>query len=141
MRACFQSSIDIREEGDVAKARQHAAVVAQRAGFSDYKKTHLVTIVSELSRNVIKYAGRGRCEFELQLRPVNPFIRVTCRDSGGGIADLKSALEDGYSTSATMGVGLPGVRRLADGFHIQTGDSGTIVEVEIHHRVREDSDA
>jgi len=38
--------------------------------------------------------------------------------TGPGIPDIRQALRDGYSTSGSLGLGLPGVRRLMDEFEI-----------------------
>ena len=94
----------------------------------------MVTIVSELSRNILKYAERGVCEFELFDGPRETRIRCVFKDNGPGIDDTKAALTDGYSTSATLGVGLPGAKRLADRFDILTSADGTAVEIEVHTR-------
>ena len=58
-------------------------------------------------------------------------ITVVARDHGNGIADVPRALRDGYSTSGRPGLGLSGVRRLADDFRIQSGEgAGTTVTVK-----------
>ena len=44
---------------------------------------------------------------------------------------LRQALQDGYSTSGRLGVGLPGVKRLMDEFEISsTVGHGTVVVVK-----------
>jgi serine/threonine-protein kinase RsbT len=57
-------------------------------------------------------------------------LRVRFDDQGPGIADLELALQDGYSTHTSMGVGLPGARRLVDDFRIESQPGkGTTVEI------------
>jgi len=45
---------------------------------------------------------------------------VVARDEGPGIPDPELAMRDGYSTSHSMGMGLPGARRLMDEFELST---------------------
>jgi serine/threonine-protein kinase RsbT len=60
-----------------------------------------------------------------------PGLAVTARDEGQGIEDVRRALEDGYSTSGRLGVGLPGVKRLMDEFEIVSyAGRGTTVTVK-----------
>ena len=131
MSSRFQSSLDIVTENDVRRARKHARTIAHRGGLGEREEVRLTTIVSELTRNILKYAGQGTCGFELQHIGGRILVRCTCRDQGPGIADVDAAMTDGYSTGATLGVGLPGVKRLADYFHIETGDQGTVVAIEL----------
>jgi len=134
MNTPLHSSIDINTEEDVRRARTHARTVVQRAGLSEALEVRLATIVSELSRNIIKYAGQGTCEFDLLSGFGLTRVRCTCRDHGSGIDDVDAALTDGYSTGKTLGVGLPGVKRLADSFHLKTDADGTVIEIEVHAR-------
>ena len=45
---------------------------------------------------------------------------VVARDKGPGIADVELAMQDGYSTRGSFGLGLPGARRLMDEFEIRS---------------------
>ena len=130
----LHSSIEINTEEDVRRARTHARTIVQRAGLGEAVEVRLVTIVSELSRNIIKYAGQGTCEFDLLSGFGLTRVICTCRDHGTGIADVEAALTDGYSTGKTLGLGLPGVKWLADSFHLKTGADGTVIEIEVHAR-------
>ena len=57
------------------------------------------------------------------------------RDGGPGIPDVKKAMQDGYSTSGRLGLGLPGVRRLMDELEIRTNaGEGTTVTVKKWNR-------
>ncbi|MCG6197909.1 ATP-binding protein, partial [Anoxybacillus sp. LAT_38] len=40
--------------------------------------------------------------------------------TGPGIADIRKAMEDGYSTSGGLGAGLPGVKRMMDDFFLES---------------------
>jgi serine/threonine-protein kinase RsbT len=88
------------------------------------------TVVSELAHNILKYAGVGF----INLMPLESDrqrgIEICCTDRGPGIEDLEKALSDNFSTSGTLGLGLPGVKRLADEFEIDSApDQGTKVTV------------
>ena len=131
MSESYPSSVPIMSSDDISRAREHARSIISRAGFGEREEVRLVTIVSELTRNILKYAGTGQCDFEVLLGAGRRRIRCTCRDAGPGIYDVDAALTDGYSTGQTLGGGLPGVKRLADRFHIDTGPDGTVVEIEV----------
>src|SRR5713226_3383180 len=47
-------------------------------------------------------------------------IVVVARDEGPGIPDAALAMQDGYSTGRSLGLGLPGARRLMDEFDLQS---------------------
>jgi anti-sigma regulatory factor (Ser/Thr protein kinase)/serine/threonine protein phosphatase PrpC len=132
VKVLSRSGLPIEKDEDLFRARRMARGFAQRAGMSDAAEIRLATIVSELGRNILKYAGRGHCEFSFHNDENQPRVRCVVRDHGPGIADTRSALADGYSTGGTLGVGLPGVRRLADRFEIDTSDQGTAILVEVH---------
>ena len=78
------------------------------------------TAVSELSRNIVKYAGRGEVYLQLVDRSGRVGVQVMAQDRGPGIGDPDSALTDHYSTAGTLGLGLPGVKRLMDEFELDT---------------------
>ncbi len=86
----------------------------------------IAAAISELARNIVKYAGSGEV---LLRRNSDSMLLVIARDEGPGIPDVRAALEPGYSTSGGLGLGLPGVRRIADLFEIVSNGGGTIVTV------------
>jgi serine/threonine-protein kinase RsbT len=110
--------IAIRADLDIIAVRQKAREIAGQLGFSPSDRTMLATAVSELARNIVQYATEGM----VILRPFEESggagVTVIAEDEGPGIADLSLALQDGYSTSGSLGMGLPGVRRLMDHFEI-----------------------
>lgn len=109
--------IPITADPDIVAARQAAREQATRAGFSGPDLTLLATAVSEVARNIVRFAGTGDITIELLEKP-HPGVRVTARDTGPGIPDVEQALEDGYSTDDGLGLGLSGSRRLMDEFSI-----------------------
>jgi serine/threonine-protein kinase RsbT len=109
--------IAIRADSDVVSARQAARALATRAGFSAADLTLIATAVSEVSRNIVRFAGHGEVIVEL-VEGGRHGIRVIALDSGPGIDDVERALSDGYSTCSGLGLGLPGARRLMDEFAV-----------------------
>ncbi|HYL84203.1 MAG TPA: anti-sigma regulatory factor [Candidatus Angelobacter sp.] len=121
----------INSDQDIVSARQKGRVMANELGFSSGDATLIATAISELARNIVSYARKG----QITLKVVNGLnrqgIAVIASDDGPGIADIRQALRDGFSTSGSLGLGLPGVRRLMDEFDItsQPGQ-GTVVAVK-----------
>ena len=120
--------VAITGDPDIVAARQAARELAVRAGFTGTDLTLLATAVSEVARNIVRFADRGSITVEL-LREPRPGIRVVARDTGPGIPDVERALDDGYSTDEGLGLGLPGARRLVDEFDIasEPGRGTTVV--------------
>ena len=112
-----ETHIPISGDDDVVKARQAARELAARLGFSNTDLTILATAVSEVTRNIVRFAGTGEVVIELVETPRRG-LRVVARDTGPGIPDLEQALTDGYSTCEGLGLGLPGARRLMDEFAV-----------------------
>jgi serine/threonine-protein kinase RsbT len=114
----------------IVAARQQGRQLALKLGFSPGSATLLATAISELARNILQYAGEGEIVMQVLDRGRDQGLMVLARDRGPGIADLSMAMEDGYSTSGRLGLGLPGVRRLMDEFQIESGvGTGTRVRV------------
>ncbi|MCR9255288.1 MAG: anti-sigma regulatory factor [Alphaproteobacteria bacterium] len=104
-------------------------------GFENTETTKVITAASEIGRNILKYAGSGHMEYRSAFAGARSGIQVSAFDSGPGIADIGKALEDRYSTSGTLGLGLPGVKRLVDRFDIQSAPGqGTRVTFTILRR-------
>jgi serine/threonine-protein kinase RsbT len=108
----------IAADVDIVQARQLGRELAAQLGFSAGDQTVIAAAISEIARNILMYAKRG----EMQLRTVNDGARrgliVVAQDQGPGIRDVERALQDGYSTSGGLGLGLPGARRLMDDFEV-----------------------
>ena len=109
--------IPIRADADIVAARQGVRELAGRLGFSGTDLTVIATAVSEVARNIVRFADSGDVLVELLEEP-RPGLRIVCRDKGPGIADVDQALTDGFSTYRGLGLGLPGARRLMDEFAV-----------------------
>lgn len=116
--------ITIHEEIHIAEAQRDALWLARQAGFSRTDAYYLATAVTELAANIIHHAGSG----EIRLHPLTGQdavgIAVIASDSGPGIANVEQALREGFSTSGSLGCGLPGVRRLMDTLEICSDPGG-----------------
>ncbi len=112
--------IPISGDTDIVKARQEGRKAAADAGFAFTELALIATAISELARNIVRYARSG----EIAIRPITNStrrgIQIVAQDQGPGIRDLEQALQVGFSTSGGLGLGLPGVRRLMDEFEIQS---------------------
>jgi serine/threonine-protein kinase RsbT len=120
----------IRDEMDVRHSVLESTVYAREAGFDEAPSQMIATAVSELVRNILKYAGSG----EIRLRRVKGVgrrgIEIEVVDRGPGIADCEAAMEDHFSSGGTLGLGLPGVKRMMDEFSLEsTPGEGTRVTV------------
>lgn len=127
----MKTEIEIRTDKDVLNARRQAKLLAQSIAFDEFDVVRLVTVVSELARNIIKYAESGSCELSVLKGTGRTRVRCVFRDSGPGFRDLDAALRDGYSTGRTLGKGLPGVKRIADRFTVKSTEKGSLIEVEL----------
>jgi serine/threonine-protein kinase RsbT len=124
------SVISISAEVDLSHARGQARQMCQDLGMPSLTRQKVVTLVSELARNILLYAGEGRLELSPSLEP-NKRILVRASDKGPGIANLPEILSGEYKSKTGMGMGLRGCKRLADRFDIETGSWGTRIEAEI----------
>lgn len=123
-----RAQIRIARDADVVTARQQGREIATANGFSPTDCTVIATAISEVARNIVKFAGHGEVIIEELQRSEQRGIRVTGRDAGPGIPDIPRALQDGFSTYQGLGVGLPGCRRLMDEFELESrlGEGTTV---------------
>lgn len=122
--------ITIRSDEDVIIARQKARQAAQELGLRSLDQTRLVTAVSELARNIVVHAREGMVTVYLVRREKKEGIKVIFADKGPGIEDIERAMEEGFSTVGSLGLGLKGAKRLVDEFEIRSAPGqGTTVEI------------
>jgi len=119
----------IRSDLDIVIARTLARDIAKSLGFGAIDQARIATAVSELARNIFLYAGTGTVTVREVERNGRKGIEVICEDQGPGIHNIDLVMQDGYSTSRGMGMGLPGAKRLMDEFDIrsQEGTGTTII--------------
>jgi serine/threonine-protein kinase RsbT len=123
--------VAIKSDQDIVLARQKGRAMAIELGFSSGEATLIATTISELARNIISYAGEGQILLKAVQGTKRTGLSVTAADEGPGIPDIQQAMRDGFSTSGSLGIGLPGVRRLMDEFEITSQPNrGTTVAVK-----------
>lgn len=127
-----KDTLQIQKDSDVVPYRNRVKEYAVKIGMSLVNQTKLITGASELVRNMLKYGGGGEARIEVITMGRNTGIRLVFTDRGPGIPDVKKAMTDGFSTGRSMGLGLPGTKRLMNEFDIQSelgkGTTVTIVK-------------
>jgi serine/threonine-protein kinase RsbT len=122
----------IEKEQDVVPFRNRVKEYAVKIGMGIVNQTKLITAASELVRNMLKYANGGITIIEVVSKGRENGIRLIFQDKGPGIADIKQAMQDGFSTGKSLGLGLPGTKRLVSEFDIQSvvgkGTTVTIIK-------------
>ncbi len=122
--------IPIRSDSDIVLARQKGRELAAQVGFNPTDLTLIATAISELARNILRYARGGEIIMGPAGQATATGIAITARDEGPGIASIEQAMQEGYSTSGGLGLGLPGVKRLMDEFEINSkAGEGTTVRI------------
>lgn len=123
-------TLPIECEEDILDARAVVRDLAGQLNSSIVDKTRLATAVGELARNMIVHADGGEMQVETVSRNERSGIRCLFVDKGPGIPDIEQALRDGFSTTSSLGQGLPGARRLVSEFRVESVvDQGTEVEI------------
>lgn len=121
-------SMPLRFDTDVLKARQEGKTLAATLRFSTSELTTIATAISEIARNTVLYAKGGKIMLDIVQQGSKRGLQVIAKDQGPGIPDLELAMQDGYTTSHGLGIGLPGAKRLMDEFEIEseTGKGTTV---------------
>ena len=120
----------VSRETDVIPFRNRLKEYAVKIGMSLVNQTKIITAASELARNMLKYANGGKVTIEVVSRGRENGIRLIFKDEGPGIADINLAMKDGWSTGKSLGLGLPGTKRLVSEFNIDSiVGKGTTVTV------------
>jgi serine/threonine-protein kinase RsbT len=129
--ASQEIAVPVNADIDIVTARQRCRELARELGFTSTDLALIATAISELARNIILYANTGQIILAVSENGTKRGIKVVARDEGPGIPDVERALEEGFSTSRSLGLGLSGVRRLMDEFDIVSElGRGTTVTVK-----------
>lgn len=131
MTRVFDTTVDTKliytspaqNESALILLRSKLSVVADRLGISELKRENMLLVASELVSNNIKHAG-GRGLIQIWQQP-GPILDIVALDYGPGIADIRRAEKDGYSSVNTLGKGLGTIRRLSDESYIYTQREST----------------
>jgi serine/threonine-protein kinase RsbT len=127
--------IPIVTEVDIVTARQRGRALAVELGFPSSDQALIATAISELARNIIRYARQGQVEISVEHEDGRTGIGVVASDEGPGIPDLQRALQDGFSTGNGLGLGLPGTKRIMDDFEL-VSDVGKGTRVAVKKWIR-----
>ncbi|WP_437282513.1 anti-sigma regulatory factor [Sorangium sp. So ce375] len=122
-------TIDVRNEEDVLRARSAGRELCIEHLVSDVLQTKIVTAISELGRNIVRYAGSGQVVVRSLTSPMRA-IEIVAQDNGPGITNLPEILSGKYRSRHGMGAGLRGTKALMDAFDVKTAPgAGTTVTV------------
>lgn len=115
-----KKTIYISQDADVIHAVFQSKEFSKEIGFQNTDQVMISTAVSELARNIIKYAKEGEVTLKIICQNLKKGIEILAIDKGPGIQDIDKALDENYSTEGTIGIGLPGTKRIMDDFHIES---------------------
>ncbi len=125
-----ETIVQIHADADIVIARQEGRTLAAQLGFSGSEQALIATAISEAARNILQYAHSGEIAFKPIANGDREGILIIARDHGPGIKDIQRALEDGFSSSGGLGLGLPGIKRLMSELEIQSSPgTGTTLTI------------
>jgi serine/threonine-protein kinase RsbT len=124
-----KDNVQVQREQDVVLLRNRIKEVAVKIKMGLLNQTKLITAASELVRNMLRYGNGGSCLIEVVSRGRDNGVRLTFVDQGPGIADIPQAMRDGFSTGKSLGLGLPGAKRLVNEFNLTSvvGEGTTVM--------------
>lgn len=133
-----ETAMPIKSDLDVLKARQQGKELAASLRFTNTEMTIIATAISEIARNTVLYAKTGCLHLKVIHQGQRRGLVIIVKDHGPGIVDLDLAMQDGYSTSRGLGIGLPGARRLMDEFDIDSEvGKGTTITMKKWERAKQ----
>ena len=123
-----ETVLPIRSDLDVLKARHFGTALAKPLRFTSSARAMIAIVISEIARNTVLYAREGQMTMKVVRNGQRRGLLIVFKDQGPGIHDLGLAMQDGYTTSRGLGIGLPGAKRLMDEFDIvsEVGKGTTI---------------
>ena len=126
-----ETRVPIEDEEDIVTARQKGRQLAAARGLSLTEQTLIATAISEVARNIVVYAHHGEVVLSAVEEQGRRGVMVVARDEGPGIPNPTLAMRDGFSTGNSLGMGLPGAKRLMDEFELSsTVGKGTTVTMK-----------
>jgi serine/threonine-protein kinase RsbT len=112
--------LDVRDEGDVPLVVMRVRRLLATTPLSGEDQGRIGTVCSELAQNIAKYAEHGTIRVEAGPAAGGWNVRVQASDRGPGIADLDAALRDHFSSSGSLGLGLPGIGRMMTSLEVSS---------------------
>lgn len=126
-----QRSVRVVVERDISEARSAARILCDSGGLRKLAMQKIVTIVSEVARNLVSYTPGG--SIELSLKTETRTFTITAADEGRGIPNLDEIMAGRYKSKTGLGAGILGVKRMSDHFDIQTGPTGTRIRSDVRY--------
>ena len=108
------SPLRILDRASVSLARERVREEGARAGLDEDATGALAIVVSELANNQLAHGAHGQVAVRTIRRSGASGVEIVAADEGRGIADPTRAFEGARGTDRSLGVGLAGVRSLAD---------------------------
>lgn len=112
--------IEIRAERDVLIAASAGANMAESIGLSNADCARVETTISELARNMVVHAHGGTLVLAIVSNGRRRGVQICATDAGAGIKDIGLALQDGFTTQNSLGIGLGVAKRMMDDFSIRS---------------------
>jgi serine/threonine-protein kinase RsbT len=130
--------VPIEDDAHAVVASQQGYNLAGKLGFSKVEQTAISIAILEVARNIVKYADSGEVEVNYIRDNISCEVIIIAQDKGPGIPDIELAMQDGYTTGKSLGLGLPGAKRLMDEFEIisEPGSGTTIIMKKVKHEQR-----
>jgi serine/threonine-protein kinase RsbT len=127
------SNVPIVDETDIVTARDTGRELAVRLGFGIAAQTKIATVISELARNILQYAGQGEIRLTVLFGSARWGLEIVAWDEGPGITDLDRVLHGDFKSTTGMGKGLCGTKKLVNEFEVETSPGhGTVVTARIY---------
>ncbi len=113
--------IKLDNELDIVLAYKRAMQIAEMSGLSFTEQTKFATAVSEISRNVLEHAIKGKVDFHVNIETASPpCLKAFISDYGPGIKNIKQLLSSPAPKRSGKGVGITHSRRLVDSLEIES---------------------
>ena len=129
MKPARLTTVRLEESADIVRLRDVAMALTKVLNFNTFEHTRTVTAIVELGRNAIEHGCNGRASFSLTEIRGRPALALSVLDQGRGIPSERLDGDVAPGTSGGLGLGLRGVQRIADQFHVETGGEGTKITV------------
>jgi serine/threonine-protein kinase RsbT len=110
--------VAVRNNTDIVTARNSVRTYAKQMGFGLVDQSRIATAVSELARNIVVYAKSGKVEIAKLNEGPKKGIEIVCEDNGPGIPDIEQAMSEGFTTGGSLGMGMPGTKKLVDAMDV-----------------------
>ena len=119
--------VGVNDRSQVAEARRRAIDCAEAQRMSESSVARAALVTTELATNLLKHANGGTLLFGSDEDSPHSLI-ILALDKGEGIANVPTALQDGYSTAGSPGTGLGAISRSSTVFDVYTlSEKGTVI--------------